>query len=145
MGSRTTWECSYSQGWLRKRNISQLICREISKKQSSVGRAYLCQTSSLTQGESWWSRQSSWPSLVPSLRVRKYFLLFLKVCCCAPVCEFAVESNRNYVRKSLVDAWQLSEILQSLQKRMVKCQKPWSAAEIYRIPHLFKPFFCTRV
>ena len=42
---------------------------------------------------------------------QEVFLLFLKVCCCAPVCEFAIESNRKDVRKSLVDAWQLSEIL----------------------------------
>lgn len=42
---------------------------------------------------------------------QEVFLLFLKVCCCAPVCEFAVESNRKDVRKSWVDAWQLSEII----------------------------------
>lgn len=44
-------------------------------------------------------------------RQEVFFLLFLKVCCCAPVCELPVESNRKDVRKSLVDAWQLSEIL----------------------------------
>ena len=42
---------------------------------------------------------------------QEVLLLFLKVCCCAPVCEFAVESNRKDVRKSWVDAWQLSEII----------------------------------